>query len=793
MGRERSISGRNRKKHLQKVFHAKKDVGKRVLRPRDISTAVPKSSQLPEVHFIEIHDAEVETLDVNSEEMPIVLKNYRELNAKFFSYLELTGRYSELLNKCTMFLNSGRSGAASALVIPPNQLPLSYPESRDLVITIFNFKKILINLSKEFRGSDHVTTKVFNGIASSFNQQSIKPLKRRFLSFVNNNGFIHNFKRKRHKDITCLINDVDVAKHLTDWMDKATKATPPAHAKDFAAFIQIEYETKISLRTAQLWLHRLGFRYRPNNMLELYHDGHERADVKKALIEYIALMERILPLTTVYHGDDMNASIKPNLNNDQQEHILNFHDESCVHSKETCSRCWRRQRSGKIKNKSKGDPFMISAYISNEDGFHCARTIEPGAAANKDDYWTSKDLLKQAEEHLLSFTSNHPNTCTVDIYDNSSGHSCKAADALEHKKLNLSVGHARKEEPRIRIGWYLLNDQRKQQSMRFLVGDILLVPVSKGSDLNQTRKASIDYAPNTRIDSVQHELFGVVKGCKQVLLERKVPFSEIACARNQAKRKIEDHQKAVQEEFANNRSKDDDKIFLAFLSLKSAEEVEDFLDSIGCDCPRCKLSQQPDFNEIQSALEDLYKNFNEENNTNHICLFLPKFHPELNPIERVWQVIKRHIKKFNDEGNLPKVRELYKESITESVLQRALIRKFIRLMYVYLYAYDQGLDVIQAESFRRERKSHRSHSPSIDTTLEQRVQHLYHPVDNTEEEGLLGMFVGDNEADEAQESPEEVDLFEEEEEEEEGHIASIDDEDLVQETILDEINNKLLQ
>ncbi len=39
----------------------------------------------------------------------------------------------------------------------------------------------------------------------------------------------------------------------------------------------------------------------------------------------------------------------------------------------------------------------------------------------------------------------------------------------------------------------------------------------------------------------------------------------------------------------------------------------------------------------------------------------------------------------------------------------------------------------------------------------------------------------------------EVDLFEEEEEEEEGHIASIDDEDLVQETILDEINNKLLQ
>eukprot|EP01040_Poterioochromonas_malhamensis_P012870 gene12870-14098_t len=53
-----------------------------------------------------------------------------------------------------------------------------------------------------------------------------------------------------------------------------------------------------------------------------------------------------------------------------------------------------------------------------------------------------------------------------------------------------------------------------------------------------------------------------------------------------------------------------------------------------------------------------------------------------------------------------------------------------------LYAYDQGLNVIQAESFGRKRKSHRSHSPSIDTTLEQRTQHLYHPIDNTEDGGL---------------------------------------------------------
>ena len=30
----------------------------------------------------------------------------------------------------------------------------------------------------------------------------------------------------------------------------------------------------------------------------------------------------------------------------------------------------------------------------------------------------------------------------------------------------------------------------------------------------------------------------------------------------------------------------------------------------------------------------------------HICVFLPKFHPELNPIERVWSQAKRHTKAY---------------------------------------------------------------------------------------------------------------------------------------------------
>lgn len=43
-----------------------------------------------------------------------------------------------------------------------------------------------------------------------------------------------------------------------------------------------------------------------------------------------------------------------------------------------------------------------------------------------------------------------------------------------------------------------------------------------------------------------------------------------------------------------------------------------------------KLSEFPDFKNERNKVARLLRRFE------HGCLFLPKFHPELNPIERVW-------------------------------------------------------------------------------------------------------------------------------------------------------------
>ncbi|KIK32680.1 hypothetical protein CY34DRAFT_100942, partial [Suillus luteus UH-Slu-Lm8-n1] len=52
-------------------------------------------------------------------------------------------------------------------------------------------------------------------------------------------------------------------------------------------------------------------------------------------------------------------------------------------------------------------------------------------------------------------------------------------------------------------------------------------------------------------------------------------------------------------------------------------------ESKGC-CMACLLSQQDDFANQESMLKTMIKK------TGHICIFLPKFRCELNPIEMYW-------------------------------------------------------------------------------------------------------------------------------------------------------------
>ena len=71
------------------------------------------------------------------------------------------------------------------------------------------------------------------------------------------------------------------------------------------------------------------------------------------------------------------------------------------------------------------------------------------------------------------------------------------------------------------------------------------------------------------------------------------------------------------------------------LSLPTAEQVRYEVGCVECDCCKCVLKRQQDFLSQKTGIEEVFDKYNAEHGTKHRCIFLPKFHPELNYIERV--------------------------------------------------------------------------------------------------------------------------------------------------------------
>jgi len=77
------------------------------------------------------------------------------------------------------------------------------------------------------------------------------------------------------------------------------------------------------------------------------------------------------------------------------------------------------------------------------------------------------------------------------------------------------------------------------------------------------------------------------------------------------------------------------------------------IDATDC-CARRLLSQQPDFLEQKSSVQEVIEA------AGHLCIFLPKFHCELNFIEFFWGAVKKYLRDhcnytFNTlKDNLPK-------------------------------------------------------------------------------------------------------------------------------------------
>jgi len=107
---------------------------------------------------------------------------------------------------------------------------------------------------------------------------------------------------------------------------------------------------------------------------------------------------------------------------------------------------------------------------------------------------------------------------------------------------------------------------------------------------------------------------------------------------------------------------------------------------------------------IQSILEEHIQS------RGHICDFLPKFHCELNPIERVWSHSKRFVRNHSDE-----TRATLKKNIPRSLLPCRIspltMRKYYDHSFEYASQYNQGKGALVAKMAVKKR-SHRAVPPS---------------------------------------------------------------------------------
>ena len=110
------------------------------------------------------------------------------------------------------------------------------------------------------------------------------------------------------------------------------------------------------------------------------------------------------------------------------------------------------------------------------------------------------------------------------------------------------------------------------------------------------------------------------------------------------------------------------------------------------------IKSYPDFQQQKTILEDHVER------RGHICLFYPKFHCELSPIERVWCQSKQYTRAHVD-GTITRLRAIVPEGLDSVTVDQ--IKKYFRTCRDYERAYREGVTGREVEERVKVFKSHR--------------------------------------------------------------------------------------
>ena len=197
--------------------------------------------------------------------------------------------------------------------------------------------------------------------------------------FMCNDGEFSEDGRGKHVRYQ-VVFDEDYRDKALDWVrsHSSVKGKPNMVASDFSEWIKnnllpIVRERhpnipgSISVRTAQRWLHKLGFD--PCSTRKgVYIDGHERSDV----VEYRKLYLRRLEIISLTHAPppfcEDEQPTEPFIGPERKRVVLLFHDESTFHSNEDQGWMWAEKGEQPIRPKGLGRGIMVSDFVDKFNG-----------------------------------------------------------------------------------------------------------------------------------------------------------------------------------------------------------------------------------------------------------------------------------------------------------------------------------------------------------------------------------------------------------------------------------------
>jgi hypothetical protein len=253
--------------------------------------------------------------------------------------------------------------------------------------------------------------------------------------------------------------------------------------------------------------------------------------------------------------------------------------------------------------------MMVAAFCCAEIGVwkDSMRMITPGAAESKDDWWNGEDTQKQAKDHLEEFDARFPGCRSIDVYDNSTGHNCKAVDSLDINETTLNLRPGGKNRLNMRNGYYIgVDGVEVSQPMHFVAGETLRMQIKVGRQLCNAAgpfKAAVHHDPGEVI-SESSELIGVAKGMRQVLLERGLHSEKYSCKYVTFITEINEARTEALETWQEDRYSYD-KMLSLFDVPVALDAVEIAAREVQCACAKCVLGAQKDFATFVSGLEEV--------------------------------------------------------------------------------------------------------------------------------------------------------------------------------------------